>query len=234
MGSVYKIFICGINIFFLFSGLTFAYTLGDYYPLKQGNSWTYSVFEDGDSTKETITVEAKERIDNIEAIKIVYSYKRHDYYIIDFEGIKRYKEIKEDGESMVFKPPHIVFPANIELGESVETILKAEKFDCIDKEHMQYTGTTKILLESIEDVIVPAGEFKNCLKFSIMRKRKAENGNYDAEDSFLWLAPNIGKIKELCFYAEYNANIVSISVTLSKLISACIGGREIKTHKISK
>ena len=207
-----RIFLFAIGIAIIFVPLASAYDLKKYYPLDQGNSWTYSVTEDGEITEETIRIKGKEVIAGVESVKIIYPDGDYECMAIDSQGMKMYKAL-DGGESKVFKPALLIFP-NIKVGESKKYSSSAKGY------HRTATLTGEITLESIEDVNVPAGKFQRCLRFSCFKESVTDAG-YDRDECTIWLAPGVGKIKEISSSVEYdaNANETEVSTEASELIS---------------
>ncbi len=353
-GVINKILFFGISLFFLSNSLIFAYTLDEYCPLKPGDSWRYSGLESEQSIKQAMMVENREKIDNIDTAKLVFSDKDnisfdfrvsnfskpmiqipdlietlakelnlavpsfeslkqamewlneaivpyqifisymsesdlgatgesllgkikaeyakdlkdftesdlkelaatqqgkqlkrlilkkryplktpesqdYGYMIIDAEGAREYKKF-EEGEWTVFNPPKTILPADMKIGESKEYTEEVEKFNSQNEKIERYTQRRRILLEGIEDVIVPAGEFKNCLKFTIITKW---DNNNDGINCSIWWAPGIGKVKQIWFSTEYNEETKEKTVSngLFELASAVIDGKVIEAADVKE
>lgn len=355
-GVINKILFFGISLFFLSNSLIFAYTLDEYCALKPGNKWEYSGLEGEQGDKQTMIVESREKIDNTETVKLVFSDKGntsfkfrvsnfsnpatqitdfietlakelnltvpafeslqqaivwlnettvpyqifinymseselgatgegllgkiktdynkdlkdftdselkelavtyegehlkrlillkryplktpesqdYGYLIIDAEGVREYKKFNE-GEWTVFNPPKTLFPADMKVGESRDYVQEAERFNSQDEKFEQQMQRRKVLLERIEDVIVPAGEFKDCLKFVIVTKCSTINSNEEINCS-IWWARGAGKIKQVWFSTEYNTETKERSVSngLCELSSAVIDGKIIAAADVSQ
>lgn len=221
-----KILILTIGVFISLTNFASAYNIKDYYPLEQGNSWTYI---DEGKYEETDKIEGKEIVEDTETIKIKRVDSENKYVCVmpDLEEIKIYKDLEGD-EYDIFKPPKAIF-SNLAVGEtksySINVItynLKGEKID-------EQSEDREIKLKSLEDIEVPAGKFSNCLKFFISTQKKGLDGNYDIEDCTVWLAPGVGKVKEFCFSIEYDEETKrrEDDVETSELISAVINGKKI-------
>lgn len=224
----YKFFIFLIGILFMFTVLSSAYDLREYYPLSQGNSWTYSIIEDEESYEETVKIEGKEIVNNVETQKMIYAEDEYECVNLNSEGLKIYKSFDED-EYEIFEPPKIIFPNDIRMGETKEYLINSLKYNLDGAKIGETKEIGQISLESIEDTDVPAGKFSNCLKFSIISEQKDADGNcYDKDDCTVWLAPGIGKVKKFCLDTDYDREAnESISVEMSELISAVVDGKRI-------
>jgi hypothetical protein len=92
--------------------------------------------------------------------------------------------------------------------------------------------TEQISLESsAEDILVPAGAFSSCLKFSVTTNYTALNGNSITKFCSIWLAVDIGKVQEICFTVENNTEkgekYMSTDSSDSELVSAFVNGKQI-------
>lgn len=235
-----KALILAIAIVVVFAPSASAYNLEEYYPLHQGNSWTYSVIEDGDIFEETVRIEGKEIIEGVETVRMVdvedEDEDENDYrcVAIDSEGIKEYKyfdaELNGDSEYEIPDPPKLIFP-NIEIGENKKYSINLIAYDLEGaKTGERSSESGQILLDSVEDLEVPAGKFRDCLKFSSISEWKEPDGSFDRDDCTIWLAPGVGKIKEFCFNIEYDAEAEETSTEseIYELISAVVDGVKIE------
>jgi len=224
-----KILFFLILMILMFTVSTSAYNLEEYYPLSEGNSWTYAVAQGEDYHKETFKIEGKESVEGTETIKMNVE-DRVVYIAIDSQGAKKYKESYKKGNKYeIYNPPLLLFPNNVEIGESeirsVDSILYNSNGVTIEKA----SGNGNITLKSKEDKEVPAGNFTNCLTFSSVMTWQEPNNHYK-EDCTVWLAPGIGKVEEYCFTTEYDREnkIKDTHAELSQLISAVINGAKIE------
>ena len=212
--------------------MVFAYNLNEYYPLSQGNSWTYSVIEDEKNSKNMVKIEGREVINSLETIRMVDSEDSEEesilYVAIDSEGIKMYK-ISAENEYEIFNPPITIFP-NLEIGQERKDSINSAHYNIEGVKMSEKSITANVSLESVEDVEVPAGKFSNCLKFSFIIDWSEANGNYGRDDSTMWLALGIGKVKEFRFSTEFNAETKekNTGFVIYKLTSAIVDRKEIK------
>lgn len=209
------------------ANLLYAFNLEEYYPLNEGNSWTYSVIEDEESYEETVRIEGKEIINNVGTIKMVYADK-YKCIAFDLEGFKKYKDFDGD-EYEIFEPPKIIFPNNMKIAETKKYSIDSVKYNLDGAKIGETKEIGKISLESIEDIDVPAGKFSNCLKFSIISEEKKIASDYDKDDCSVWLAPGIGRVKEFRVKTEYNAETQKedTSIEIMELVSALVDGKRI-------
>lgn len=208
-----------------------AYDLSKYFPLNQGDAWTYSLTEDGESSIVSVRIGGEEQIGGVKTIKIVDEGSGDDYRCVsaDLDGIKEYKDF-DSGTYVIYAPPRLVFPNNIEIGAAKKysadlTIYEVNNNEIKDKR----TGAGSIRLESVEDVQVPAGKFNGCLKFSTSSENKKDDGSYEKDDYTAWLAQGVGIVKEISIATEYDAETkeMSVSEETLQLVSAVIAGEKI-------
>lgn len=216
-----------IEIGVIFTSLVFAYELEEYYPLDQGNSWTYSAIENEESGKEIVRIEGKEIIRGVETVKMMFAENDYKCIAIDSEGIKKYKDFDED-EYKIYNPPKFLFP-NIDIGQVKEYSTSWIKYGMRGEKKEEGVETGQIKLESIENIEVPAGKFTGCLKFSLISNEKTSDGGYESSDCTIWLAPAIGKVKEFCIDTEYDveAQKEDTFIEIVELVSAVVDGKRI-------
>lgn len=232
MNSYNKILILVIVIIFLFTSLAMAYNLKEYYPLAEGDSWTYSVIKDKRGAEEkTDKVAGIEVVGNVETKKMISGEDKYACIALDSEGVKLYKA-NDDDKYTIFNPPKIIFPniENIEIGETRGYSVRAMNYEgsSIKDERSE---SVQISLEfTMDDVDVPAGKFSNCLRFSTITKWNEQlSGDNETENCDVWLAPEVGKVKESCVKSKYKAktNETLSSTVEYGLISAIVGGKEL-------
>lgn len=215
------------GLIFIYAPLASAYNLEEYYPLAQGNRWAYFEIKDEGMDKKTFRVEGKEIIDGQETTKLLDSYGGHQCLVLDSQGLKEYKDTDVYG-CEIYNPPRMLFP-NIEIGESREYSTLAINYGADGTKLGESRMSGKITLESVEDIEVPAGRFTGCLKFSSILEIREENGSYKKEDSAIWLAPGLGRVKETCSVTEYEAGggKENVSFQVFNLVSAVVDGKKI-------
>ena len=168
--------------------------------------------------EETVRVEGKEIINGVEAVKMMYDDNEYDCIAIDSEGVKQYKEF-DDEEYYIFNPPRLVFP-NIGIGESKRYLADRILYSIEGSKTGEGSENGKIILESIEDIEVPAGKFNDCLKFFVVSEWKDSNGSHGKDECAIWLASGVGEVLEQCREVEYSPDgTVDTETNISKLIS---------------
>lgn len=221
-----KIFILLIGILFLYPAKTLAHDAKEYCPLNQGDTWTYLASEDQAVSNKTFIVNGNELIGNVETIKVIGPENIYDCFVVDTEGVKLFKQFQENG-IRIFSPPMMLFP-DLEVGE--EKVYSSKSINQDKNEVIDMTENV-FLESSISDIEVPAGQFHDCLKFSILTKFKdvGLNGNYGSMDCTFWMASGIGKVKSSCFTVVYSVNGEEKNFSeIQELISAVIDGKQIE------
>jgi hypothetical protein len=230
-----KILFLFIGIYLVLTDLISAYNLDEYCPLEQGNNWIYLKNETG-KTNERITfvINGNEIVSNEKTVKMFSSDENgYECYSIDSEGVKLFKNV-DDNLPEIFTPPKMIIP-NLEIGEEKKYQVNGILYN---KERLKIREVRFIdtfLLEStIANVEVPAGEFDNCLKFSVISKADKSDGMHETQDCSIWLAHHIGRIKESCFCTEYNqkSKTETTSTTAYELISAFVNGKQIGREQL--
>jgi hypothetical protein len=216
-----------------------AYNMQDYYPLSQGNSWTYFGYgmetEDGeteiDGWTDTEIVSGTDNVGGVSTIRLIEvprDLQDYEYQNIawDEEGLKLYYEYEGkgpefggtdlDSEEGRFLTPAVLLPAQMEIGQIVSYNFAVEWYEDSDNYD---EGTTTYTLEKIETITVEAGTFQDCLKIH----RETLGIEYDRQggtkeeswtkDNYIWLACGIGPIKET--YIDYNNDDGKVNETES-------------------
>jgi hypothetical protein len=202
-----------------------AYNMQDYYPLSQGNSWTYFGYgmetEDGETEieawTETEIVSGTDDVGGVSTIRLIEEEQcypqDYDYENIAWneEGLMLYYgycyepegggNIEEDR----YLTPEVLLPAQMEIGQPVNHNYVEEYYENGELEGYE-EATTTYTLEKIETITVEAGTFQDCLKIhrepsGIMYDRKGGTKEWSwADDNYIWLVRGIGPIKEANIY----------------------------------
>lgn len=230
MLRIYKILklLATLSLMIFFSHLAIAEELSQYYPLHQGDTWKYSVSDDEKTYNEKYTIQGFKKINGTETIEMVFPDGSYKCLASDAEGIKNYQYVESDGVEN-YNPPLLVFPNKIKVGETKEYATEGGYYRNNGEKKGNSGEKGQITLESIEDVTVPAGKFTGCLKFSLI-KECVESGSRDSESDTIWLAPGVGKIRELSIITEHDSSSgakENPKTEMRELVSAVIDGKKI-------
>ena len=190
-----------------------AYDMAEYVcPLNQGNEWTYQYtinVEGGpnDGLNESYSlkkvINGTELVNGVETIKMEYVINEavDSYYcvVMDSEGFKMHKQyISEIGMYYIYDPPLTIFPATFNVGEVYEESISMSVYSADNDKLMDTaTGSETVSLELVENVTVPAGTFKDCLKISSLASYPESTSGITVEfDEIAWYARNIGVVKQ--------------------------------------
>lgn len=210
----------------------------DYFPLNVGDTWTRREVEREiiDSREEvheevdTNTVFGTEKVKGAVAMKIGEA----DTYdlMTNTDGVKLYKSYdRDDADGMLnevldtFNPPLTYMPAGLSVG--TRGIFKST---VTHKESTGFKATAKVtvemVVEGMEDVTVPAGTFRDCLKIRIRDYLLAKKVGHEAlSDGWIWLARNVGVVKsESTSIEKQDGIVVEIEEETEELLSATVGG----------
>jgi hypothetical protein len=180
----------------------------DYYPLKQGDKWTYEVWQvDGKGKKFTqeVSIPGTDKYDDKEYVILKQKDTRgtiRSFCLKDATGVY-WKKIGASKSytpevSSIFNPaiPILIFPLKAGSIWDWEGTLKIAFMNKKIKMHCEVVGE--------EEIEVPAGKFK-CLKIHIHQQR-----NEEISDEYGWYAPGVGQIKYIG--KELGKQLVSYSV----------------------
>lgn len=193
---------CGIFVFLVIFSLCFyAYSgesLIDYYPLKNGNLWIY---EKGDGVLiEEEAIVGGDGCPLQTTVKIVRSDGSCMCLSVDSEGVKLHKDFGIYDDSNIYPEPLMLFPFDIEDKKSY----KGKQRYLVQEGNASLEGLNSYEIQFVgkEDVVVPAGEFADCIK--ILETSSWEEGEtYGADKVFYWLARGIGIVKKVSDGLEY-------------------------------
>lgn len=200
-GSIFTVMI-------FWGGNVAAYDMVEYFPLNQGDEWIYinNYFGDGQLPVKTV-IEGTELVNGVETIKFGGSC-----YVMDSEGLKKYKQGVPGDNYLIFDPPRIIFPAQFDVGETYLNSVSAKVYSSDDTLTDIYPGNDTVILGNVNDVTVPAGTFKDCLKIYTYSSLFLEH--YGGVIKTEWYARNIGLIKSI----DYDCSVVNV------LLSATVDG----------
>jgi hypothetical protein len=191
-------------IFVVITFFNCSYYPAEYFPLNQGDEWTYLHNMDGDEVEGKMFVNGTESVNGVDTVRMdVTAYEtvlvRYLCYAIDTEGLKFCKHFFALANwYTIFDKPRMVFPSRFSLGEVYEEDYSYSRYSIEDDSLIfAATGSTIVSLESVEDVKVTAGIiFKDCLKIFTSRiEQRSDGWTLELEDAS-WYAPNVGLIKE--------------------------------------
>ncbi len=188
-----------VLLIFILNGTTVAQ---NYFPTEIGNIW---VLDSEDKAERiTYTIEASdESINDIDLfiIKTVTETLGTDvtttqevFVDLDEDGIKVYKYIAEIDQTFgvataLLYPPGLFYPASITLGDTWEITAESE---LVIVGPFTFISTNEVV--AVEDVVTPAGTFKDCLKIRLRTRSITTLGTTRAT-AYQWLAPDFGPVK---------------------------------------
>ena len=193
-------------------GKVAAYDMAEYIcSLNQGDWWegiyTYTdVGGPNDGESESMT--QKEVINGIELVNGVETIKKEiivnesvvRYYTItlDSEGFKLHKNyVPNTSFYFIFDPASTICPVNLDVGNLTQSSCSIFVYSINTDAHMDTSPESRtVSLESVEDVTVPAGTFKNCLKiFTSAYSQSPTSGITTDFEETSWYAHKVGRIK---------------------------------------
>jgi len=182
-----------VIVIVLMQGNAAAYNMAQYFPLHQGDEWTYlSTLNNGAPVEIKSVVSGPELVNGVETMKIGVHYR-----VMDSEGLKTYRwDRPEFGQFYIYDPPELTFPAQFSLGDSYQQSYTNSIYS-LDDGTLLDTGTVSetVTLEAVEDVSVPAGTFKDCLKVHYSITYQNSSGEYGELEDSNWFFRNVGGVK---------------------------------------
>lgn len=191
----------------------------NYYPADIGNTWVLKSTDGAE--RMTYAIEATDERSDTEQVRILKittevlgtsAITTSTFLIqVDGEGMKLHRIVAELGDvfgvaQVEFSSPAVFFPPTLQLGEKWETQGETEVTLVGD---LIVSSMNEVI--AIEDVITPAGTFKNCLKIRVRTITTAALGT-SRSTAYQWLSPDLGPVK-----FETNQDIVFELVNSSLL-----------------
>ena len=160
-----------------------------YFPLQEGMRWEYNVTSDqGETKKLIITNLAPREVNGKKVTPRKWVERGNTFFELmekDDTGIYRYAEQK--GENA---PPILITPKECHLRFPITQGNSWNMTTTVDNSALNLSLT----IESVsDDVTVPAGSFKDCVKI----KQVGENDAGAAVMGYEWYAPKVGVVKSM-------------------------------------
>ena len=187
-------FVCALLFFFV---LFNAFTQGTYYPDEIGNTWRFQ--SANKVNKKTIKIVEPDASFGISGVKVLIDETNDSTTRFFIQSTPKgvvihravFDEIALVGKVIFnYKPPQIFIPNPLEL-EAQWTVKSKAKVKVLFLE-MVIEAIYDQKVVAVEDVTIPAGKFRNCLK--IIQHMMLEVVDSESEGT-LWLAPNVGPVK---------------------------------------
>ena len=181
----------------------FTATAQNYYPADVGNTW---VLESVDGVeRSTYTLEASETDDGEERVllkikteEISTGESETDQYFLTVgaEAIELHRTVLEDEVAVLtadFPTPATFFPLQLKLGDKWQIVADAE-VKLAFGDPILGKSTTDLEVVGFEDVVTPAGTFKNCAKVQLALELTTVFLSLDST-TYQWFAPDIGPVQ---------------------------------------
>jgi hypothetical protein len=160
-----------------------------YFPLKPGMRWEYTVTSDqGQTQKLIITNLAPRDVNGVKVTPRKWELGNSTFFELmkqDDTGIYRYAEQQSETASPTLVTPmecHLKFPVALDNSWTMATKVG------------NGTVNVSLTIESVSDEVkVPAGTFKDCLKL----KQVGENDSGTSVMGYEWYAPKVGVVKSM-------------------------------------
>ncbi len=195
------------------------FTISEYMPLGQGNTWTYRE-EDDELTVKTIS--GTENINGVDAAKMIDEDGDYDLWT-NSNGLVWYKEYDADDipgcgwSQLIFDPPIYASDPVVSVGSTFSSNSVLIATDCTGSLATS-SVSYEFRIEGIENVTVPAGTFNNCLR---IKGTLTVNSGTQTSEMTIWLAKGVGEVK---FIHISKQNGVTVNIWTSDLVSAVVGG----------
>jgi hypothetical protein len=181
----YLIIVALIFVFMaFFRGNVEAYNMVEYSAINQGDEWTYLSNINGLLLPMKAVVSGTAVVNEVNTEKIKGSIpplptSSYMCVVMDSEGFKLYETSDYIG-IRIFDPPLLWHPAQFDLGESYQQSISFSFYATEGTFLGTATGSDTVSLVLVEDVIVPAGIFKDCLKIHMSATYQSSDGSTGA------------------------------------------------------
>ena len=196
-------------------GFALTATAQNYYPAEVGNTWTLNT---ADGTQQRrYTIGEAEDFDGLDVRRLKIDEETlgtgvivPDRYLItvDDTGLTLHRSDTDEGTfgiaTIIYDPPNFFFPASPTLGQTWQISGETELLLV-----GAASNTTSVEVVAIEDVVTPAGTFKDCAKIQLSYKVTTALVTL-RPIVYIWLAPDVGPVR-----FENDQNIVFDLVSYS-------------------
>ncbi|MFH1397336.1 MAG: hypothetical protein ABIH27_02125 [Candidatus Omnitrophota bacterium] len=170
----------------------------DYRPLNVGDVWTYTLHS-LDAPTQNVTVEVTgQGVYNSIKVKIVkWPSEWIDYYEESSEGLKRHKDVDaNNGNYGVYEPAAIQYPKYVKLNEPYRRSVIRKDYNHDSSLRKITREDLTLTLLGIEDITIPSGTHKNCLKvLADLRQFDEDDNMIKRKITSCWYALKIGIVK---------------------------------------
>ncbi len=200
----------------------------DYFPLDQGKTWSYSRLGGGENTtvidgKQTLN--GRETMVRKESGRWFYeTIDENGYYIHALNLNGTYAKFSHPEDPVLFIPD----PAGMgKYSEDISESSLVNKLEDDSSNNMDIILTS--VLTGLEDVTVPYGTFRDCLKFSYQEVKFLKFLDvYDNRSGTIWVAENSGIVKHnylnVINYPAWRQSMLKISEVNQYELGASISG----------
>jgi len=214
------------------------FPINNYFPLEQGKLWSYSRQGGGESTvviDGTLTINGLETTVRKEPLQWFYeTVDDSGYYIhsIFFASSNSFAKISPPEDPILFIPNPVSIGDYSDDSSTASLVGNLEE----DSANMIDITFTSVLI-GVEDVTVPYGTFKDCLKISY-REINFLNfiGVFDNRSGTIWVAKDFGIVKhdylQIINYPAFRESMLKIKEVNRYELGASISGT-ITGHQVS-
>jgi hypothetical protein len=246
--STLFLFICGITLISWMGSRSYAeaspditFNANTLFPLNPGEVYTYQQSKQKEggtttvqqrigklSTQEGAVIPIREIDEQGVTVKVVY------FTADSTQGLLNHGEDDIKAGCAVWFSPPLTIPNGLAIGETVKqttnVVVKGQSAACLPATTVAYT----ITFESVEAVTVPAGTFADCIKLLIRKIWQDVQGKTLRKESVnLFLAPNVGLVKEIAIEDQEIAELISFGNTTSQQQANANEGQDTVSHDLS-
>lgn len=168
----------------------------EYWPMDQGNTWTYQMSSGGSFT---LTVDGAEDVCGQPSLRLLDTGGTVTYWINDDTGVSLTRYVNADGTYIEYCPAMKIALPQLYLGShSLDAFFDALYRTPWGEVFASFNGWSQFTVKGMEDVTVPAGTFPNCMRatFNYSYNNPADN-SFGMRTEEVWHAQGVGFVKRV-------------------------------------
>jgi hypothetical protein len=167
----------------------------DYWPMAQGNSWTYSTSNWGTYT---LTIDGTEDVCGRPSLRLLDTGGTVTYWINDETGLSMTRYVDTDTTYADYCPAMKMAPAQVYPGSQSLNSFDATYYSPGGIPYSTLKGWSSFVVKGLEDVSVPAGTFLNCMRATWNYSyTNLSDGSFGMRTEETWHAPGVGIVKRV-------------------------------------
>ncbi|MBZ0165236.1 MAG: hypothetical protein K8I00_00415, partial [Candidatus Omnitrophica bacterium] len=171
------------------------YAVRDYFPLFEGNEWTYRVTSGNPiPSQRTYRIQAGDVISGQNTMNMHVTDNTYLAVMLDSYGIRLFRNVT-NGRAFTYDPPGIYLP-NLYLYQEKTFSAHVTADNSSSTSTSPFEEQILFRLRAIDNIELASGLYPDCLRVEYEQKIGDSNGGFRVVKGTSWFAPRVGKIKE--------------------------------------